>query len=184
MPAGLQQFFRTLPVGKTVSLGVLLFVSAAFALFCWWMQLSTEREAAIVEDKLTAQQTLSLPYARLVAREQSLVKLLARTPARPVPADLPGLITSLETVAKEAELPGMRFVPDAVSVVGSTSLRFTASADGTTENFRRFLLRLSDQPWVLDLESIEIKAGAPLHTLTLRFKATCRELQKRQGGAS
>ena len=183
MQEKLNQFFRTIPVGKAVLLAILFVCSAAFAAGCWWMKASAEKDAALAQDKLSAQQTLALPYARLLERERSLTALLAKTPAQPYPKDLAELNAALLAVAKDAGIPGARFVPDAVSVVGSTTLRFTVTADGTAENFRQFLLVLSDQNWVTEMNSVDVKAGAPMHTLTARFKATCREFQQGKGGA-
>ncbi len=183
MQEKINQFFRTIPVAKAVLLAILFVVSAVFAAGCWWMKIAAEKDAAVAQDKLSAQQTLAVPYARLLERERSLTELLAKTPPQPYPENIAGLNAALLAVAKDAGLPGARFVPDAVSVVGSTNLRFTVTADGTAENFRKFLLVLSDQNWVTEMNSVEVKAGVPMHTLSARFKATCREFQKGKGGA-
>lgn len=175
------QFFRTIPVAKAVLLAVVFLLSAAFAGGCWWLKASAEKDAALADDKLKAQQTLALPYARLLERQRSLTALVKRTPSKPMPAAITDLNRLLAEVAKEAGLPGARFVPDGVSVVGSSSLRFTVTAEGSAENFRRFLLVLSDQHWVSDVNNVDVKSGTPLHTLSARFNATCRAFQK--GGA-
>ena len=172
------QFFRTIPVAKAVLLAVVFLLSAAFAGGCWWLKVSAEKDAAVAEDKLKAQQTLALPYARLLERQRSLTTLVKRTPSKPLPAAITDLSQALADVAKEAGLPGARFVPDGVSVVGSSSLRFTVTAEGSAESFRRFLLVLSDQNWISDVNNVEVKSGMPLHTLSARFNATCRAFQK------
>ena len=80
------QFFRTIPVAKAVLLAVVFLLSAAFAGGCWWLKASAEKDAALADDKLKAQQTLALPYARLLERQRSLTALVKRTPSKPMPA--------------------------------------------------------------------------------------------------
>ena len=107
------QFFRTIPLAKAVLLAVVFLLSAAFAGGCWWLKASAEKDAAMADDKLKAQQTLALPYARLLERQRSLTALVKRTPSKPMPAAITDLNLVLAEVAKEAGLPGARFVPEA-----------------------------------------------------------------------
>ena len=79
------QFFRTIPLAKAVLLAVVFLLSAAFAGGCWWLKASAEKDAALADDKLKAQQTLALPYARLLERQRSLTALVKRTPSKPMP---------------------------------------------------------------------------------------------------
>lgn len=183
MQAKFSQFLRSVPKGKAVLLAVLLLVCAAFATGCWWMKLTAENNVRIAQDKLAAQQTLTMPYVRLLEREKSLTALLSRKPSLPLPATINDLMASLSQVAKDAGLPGARFIPDGVSVVGSRTMKFTVSADGTSENFRNFLLYLSDQTWVTEVNSVEVTSGRPLHNLSMRFKATCQSFQNGKGSA-
>ena len=102
------QFFRTIPAAKAVLLAVVFLLSAAFAGGCWWLKASAEKDAAMADDKLKAQQTLALPYARLLERQRSLTALVKRTPSKPMPAAITDLNQVLAEVAKEAGLPGAR----------------------------------------------------------------------------
>ncbi|EJX08293.1 hypothetical protein EVA_03595 [gut metagenome] len=126
----------------------------------------------LVQDELDAQKMLEPYVANVRHRQVELREMLAVSASQPKPQSVSETLVVLNKMAAEVGIPNMQFVPDATSVVGRSDIRLVGRGDGASDNFRRFVLALSDQPWVVKIEEVKGFSNEELHSFELTLRAS------------
>lgn len=121
------------------------------------------------------QKSLAPIIADLRAKRAVLEKQVALGEVLPAPADLPSMMKSLQKLTDASGVKSSQFMPVSESVLKNGGIRINGRFMASSDNFRRLLLALSDQPWVTDIASCAAKAGANLPEFELTLFAAFRQ---------
>ena len=166
------QLFKNFPTRSVVTLAVPLVVCALAVGALFYGLNATQARLDSVNDRLQAHAELSKFVQAAKNRQTLLTNLMQRKEAVAQPATIPALLTELRTLAVKSGLPNAQFMPQAISMIDSPTIRITGKASGSSENFRRFIVTLSHQSWIHEFEFFEARYGEPEDSFEIRMRAS------------
>lgn len=164
---------RFLVVQGIIALCALLFCLAPL----WYFSRELDIEVDGLRNRLQVQQTLSPLMEGLDGQRRDISRLLGTQKALPTPETLPDIVTSLQELTRLSGLESARFVPAAETVVERNSIRLDGTLSGGPDPFRKFILLLSDQPWISGMEFLNLTPTATLPSYTVGLWATFKQPQ-------
>lgn len=161
---------------------LVLAVALLLAVVAWTGKCMLDNRVSRLQDAIEAQ-TMLKPYVESIRSRQVRIRELTgehRVYARPV--YVTEMLRMLQDMTADAGIAGIRFVPDALSVVGRQTIRMVGRGEGSTENFRRLIIALSAQPWVKSIDTVTVTAGESANAFEISLHALYGRAEETPGG--
>ncbi|MDD6181437.1 MAG: hypothetical protein PUB01_05130 [Desulfovibrionaceae bacterium] len=161
-----------IPVKALALCALLLIVATGMAALAWQGKSRAERRVEDARHILDAQKLLEPLVLELRKKQAVLRAAVAGEESLSTPVNLADVVRHLQGLAARAGLQEAHFVPQVEGVVRQNAIRLSGRLAAEPEEFRRFLLLLSDQKWITALESCKMVSGSPRAQYTLSIMAS------------